>query len=80
MVDKVDLQGWVKDYLRERGGEGSIVDVCRWVWKRHENGLRSSGDMFFTWQYDIRWAADKLRKTGELRQASESPRGIWQLR
>ena len=80
MADKADLQNWVKDCLREAGGEGSIVEICRYVWNRHETQLRGSGDLFFTWQYDIRWVAHELREKGELRPASESPKGIWQLR
>lgn len=34
----------------------------------------------YTWQYDIRWAATELRKTGFMIEATESPRGIWQLK
>ena len=80
MANEVELQEWVRDCLRDRGGEASIVDVCRWIWNRHEGELRNSGDLFFTWQYDVRWAADALRRKGVLRQANESPRGIWRLR
>jgi hypothetical protein len=38
-----------------------------------------SGDFFFTWQYDIRWAAQTLRDKGALKPDIEAPRGIWQL-
>ena len=80
MANGDDLERWLEDCLRDRGGEASIVDVCRWVWNRHEEKLRSWGDAFVTWQYDIRWAATRLRERGVLRQANQSPRGIWQLR
>lgn len=49
-------------------------------WDHYEEELRRSGDLLYTWQYDIRWAATELRKTGFMIEATESPRGIWQLK
>src|SRR5437870_8827553 len=65
--DKTDLIEWLADALRAHGGSASIVDVCKHVWKEHEDDLRRSGDLFFTWQYDIRWAAYRLRREGRMR-------------
>jgi hypothetical protein len=48
------------------------VQVSREVWRQHESDLRNSGDLFYTWQYDIRWAAQRLRNDGVLAKA---PRG-----
>jgi hypothetical protein len=80
VATKSDLESWIAEALRELGGQGSVVDVCRVVWQRHEDDLRSSGDLFFTWQYDIRWAAQKLRDRAEL-AAVDGPkrRGPWRL-
>lgn len=36
--------------------------------------------MFYTWQYDVRWAATTLRRTGKLRAAEVLPSGVWELR
>jgi hypothetical protein len=80
VATKDDLQTWVLDSLRVRGGSASLVDVCRDVWQTHEPELRLSGDLFYTWQYDIRWAAQKLRDSGALKPDNEAPRGVWQLR
>lgn len=66
MATKHDLQDWILEALRELGGSGTIVQVCRVVWSRHEDDLRQSDDLFFTWQYDIRWAAQKLRNGQKL--------------
>ena len=33
-------------------------------WQTHESELPASGDLFFTWQYDIRWAAQHLQNVG----------------
>jgi hypothetical protein len=79
MAQKEDLQNWIVDALERRGGSGSLVDVCRDVWQTHEPELRMSGDLFYTWQYDIRWAAQKLRDTGVLVPDEEAPRGIWKM-
>ena len=79
MADKTDLVEWLAEALRANGGRASIIEVCKHVWNTHEAGLRRSGDLFFTWQYDIRWAAYRLRKEGRMKPESASPRGIWEL-
>ena len=55
---------WLIEALQALGGRGSIVQICKVVWERHEQELRKAGDSFYTWQYDIRWAATILRKRG----------------
>ncbi len=79
MATKYDLAGWLVEALQSSGGQGSIVDLCKHVWKNHEDDLRASDDLFYTWQYDIRWAATELRKSGEIKPAHLSPTGIWEL-
>ncbi|EHZ2848568.1 hypothetical protein K5N92_004158 [Vibrio vulnificus] len=79
MANRTDLQDWVFNALTSLGGSGSIVDVAKMLWKEHEQDLRSSGDMFYTWQYDMRWAATKLREQNKIKSAEESPRGVWLL-
>lgn len=69
MATKADLKHWVVEALERLGGSGTVVQVTREVWQRHEHDLRASGDLFYTWQYDIRWAAQQLRNTGVLRPA-----------
>lgn len=78
-VGKTELQAWVVEALHVRGGSASLIDVCRIIWRDHEKDLRDSGDLFYTWQYDVRWAATELRKRGRLRSADVSPRGLWEL-
>jgi RNA-directed DNA polymerase len=79
MAMKSDLVDWVVDALRARGGSGTIVDVCRHVWDHHESDLRSSGNLFFTWQYDIRWAANELRRSDRMKPVAISPKGRWEI-
>ncbi len=79
MATKEDLSGWLIEALRANNGSASIVEVCKYVWNNYENELRRSGDLFFTWQYDIRWVATRLQNKGILRAAESSPSGIWEL-
>ena len=79
MATKEDLSGWLIEALRANNGSASIVEVCKYVWNNYENELRRSDDLFFTWQYDIRWAATRLQNKGIFRTAEASPSGIWEL-
>jgi hypothetical protein len=79
MATKHDLPEWVVEALRAHSGRASIVEVCQHLWQVHEPDLRLSGDLFYTWQYDVRWAAYTLREAGRMKADSESPNGIWEL-
>ena len=79
MADKHDLQDWTHAALKKLGGRARLVEVARVIWEDHEPELRESGQMFFTWQYDMRWAANRLRRHGIMRQADQSPLGVWEL-
>lgn len=73
------LARWVQSALSRRGGTATIAQVCEDIWRRHEDELRNSGDHFYTWQYEVRWAADHLRRKGVMKPAQQSPRGMWEL-
>lgn len=79
MATKHDLVDWLHQALQDSGGRGRIADLCRYVWEHHEHELRASGDLFYTWQYDIRWAAYQLRKSGKIKSDKLSPKGVWEL-
>lgn len=79
MLTKQDLPALVVDALKAIGGSGSVVDVCREVWEQNEPALQDSGDLFFTWQYDIRWAAQVLRDSGVLMPTGRGARSRWAL-
>lgn len=79
MAERNDLKVWVVEALRQLGGAGSIIHVCQRVWRMHESELRASGDLFFTWQYDIRWAAQYLRNVGLLVAVDNSRTKDWTL-
>lgn len=80
MATRSDLVEWVEDALRRTGGEAGVVEVARAIWDKHEEELRKSGDLFYTWQYDMRWAAQKLRNDGKLAPTDQTKKGRWALR
>ena len=80
MTKRDDLQSWVVQALEQMGGAGTIVQVAEHIWEHHQNDLKSSGDLFYTWQYDMRWEATKLRKRKIIRPANVSLKGQWILK
>lgn len=79
MATKDVLQIWVSDALSAHGGRASIVEVARFIWNHHEADLLKSGDLMFTWQYDMRWAANILRRNSIMKSVDISKKGIWEL-
>lgn len=80
MAQKQDLPTWLLEALLALGGRGRLADLARFIWQQHEADLRDSGDLFYTWQYDLRWAAHRLRRKHVMRDADVSPKGVWELR
>lgn len=79
VLDRNDLPELLNKTLGALGGDASIIEVCKYFWDTYENDLRASGNLFYTWQYDIRWAATELRKSGIMKSAEDSKKGIWEL-
>ena len=75
MYTKADIQDWIVNALASHGGEAHLIQVAKHIWEHHEDDLRSSGDLFYTWQYDMRWSAQNLRDKGKLEKLSKS----WRL-
>lgn len=73
------LEDWVVEALRALKDAASVLDVSKYIWDNHEDELRSGGDIFYKWQYDMRWAANRLRERGVMKPADSSPRGMWEL-
>lgn len=79
MSDREDLKDWIVHAIRVHGGRATIVEICKHIWENHESDLRSSGNLFYTWQYDMRWAGQMLRDNGILRPAHSNRSGLWEL-
>ncbi len=65
--------------LKVMGGRATIIETCKYICGQYENELKKSGDLFYSWQYDIRRAATELRKTGRMKSGKISPKGIWEI-
>ena len=79
MATKNDLLSWTTDALRALGGEAHHIAVAKHVWENHEADLKASGNLLYTWQYDLRWAAHRLRVAGVCKPDSETRTGVWAL-
>lgn len=77
MASRENLQIWIVNALRSRGGQARMVKISRSIWENHERDLMLSGELFYTWQYEMCWAGQILQKRGQLRKF-RSPRN-WQL-
>ncbi len=78
-IRKKDMVWILVDALKFLKGKGTIVQVSKVIWENYNKELKSSGDIFYTWQYDIRWARHKLQKEGRLDTHMVNGRSIWEL-
>lgn len=87
-MERENLPDILHEILKDLGGRASMMDVFKNFWKKYKGELRESDDIFYTWNYDIRWAATELRKRRIMKPASTkenthgqniSPKGIWEL-
>lgn len=79
MANREDLQEWVIEAIRAHGGQARIVEICKHIWRQHQDDLRSSRDLLYTWQYDVRWAGQKLRDRGVLKPVKGKKNLPWEL-
>lgn len=78
---RADVADWIVDALQALGGEAHMHLVARKLWEQSGKKLTTADAMFYTWQYDMRWAAQKLRDQGRLLNSGNSdlPKGVWAL-
>ncbi len=80
MATKNDLRDWVYTAVAESGGKATIVEVAKYIWERHGDELHASGPLFYTWQYDMRWAAQDLRRLGKFASIPASEKRYWEVK
>jgi len=78
-MTKKDLKTFIVNALKAKNNKAKLIDICKFIWANYETELRNSGDLFFTWQYDVRWAATQLRKEGILKPVEEQQNGFWEI-
>lgn len=76
MATRSDLKRWVYESLLALG-PSMVPDIAKHIWDNHEAELRKSGDLFYTWQYAMRWEAQKLQQEGKLTKKGKG--GRWEL-
>lgn len=79
MADRQILVRWVFEAVIALGGEASVTETAKQIWKEHEPELKASGDLFYTWQYDMRWAAQRLRDEKKFAAASGQSSRKWAI-
>ena len=79
MIDRDKLSDWIRQALQMLGGTGGVMEVSKLVWDNHKSEIEASKDGLYTWQYDLRWAAQQMRKDGRLKSSGSSERGKWML-
>lgn len=79
MTADADLERWILDALRAHAGEASIVQIAKHIWSYHEADLRKSEELFFTWQYRMRWAGQHLQKQERIKKAKRGAKANWVL-
>lgn len=87
-MTRKDLPNILYQILDELGGRAKMMDVFKSFWTKYKNVLKETDDIFYTWNYDIRWAATQLRKENRMKPAKtkenshgalESSKGIWEI-
>ena len=78
-LTREDLKRLVLEALKDMGGQARVAEVCKYIWTKYEQDLKTSGDLLYTWQYDVRWAAQKLRNSGKLKPVNNERTRPWEL-
>lgn len=79
MASRADMKDWIVDCLKAKGGKGWPKEVAKYLWENHESEIRASGDLLYSWQYDVRWAAQNLRDAGVLKPVHGRHDLPWEL-
>ena len=79
MVSNFNLKNWLIEALNHYGRKASIVQVCKYIWETHSKELEESGDIFYTWQYDVGWTAQQLVNKGKLKKVRIKNKSSWEL-
>ncbi|MHC3914565.1 hypothetical protein ACI0FN_00525 [Alcaligenes nematophilus] len=80
MVTRELMRAWVVLALQANEEKKAFPkDVAKYIWENYKNELMRSGDMLYTWQYDVRWAAQDLRNSGVLKPVNGRRDLPWEL-
>jgi len=77
MAKREILKAMVLEALVDAGQPLGWVDCAKAIWNKRQDDLLASGDVFYTWQYDMRWAMQVLRDEDRVQRVG---RGKWEAR
>lgn len=80
MVSREILAVWLRKALLTLGGSARIANVMDQIYKSHREEIDGTGEFEKKWTYEVRWAADLLRKAEIMKPVNQSPKGVWELR
>lgn len=69
------LKPMVARVLESSGRRMTIVEVAEELWRKHELDFKKEGDLFYIWQYEMRWAAQLLVDEGKVEKSRKG--WIW---
>ncbi len=87
-MTRKDLPDVLYNIIKDLGGSGSMIQIFKKFWIENNHKFTENDDIFYTWNYDIRWAATSLRKQGRMKPASTkenthgldiSAKGVWEI-
>ena len=71
---------WVFEALKALGGTGKVIQVADYIWDNYSSEILRDKKMLLTWQYEMRWAVNKLRDQGVMeRNTSKEPSALTSL-
>lgn len=76
-LDRSSLAPLIVEALRTHSGSARIHEIGKYIWDNYESELRSSGNFFYKWQYELRWASDYLVHQNTIRKGP--PKGVWHI-
>lgn len=71
MITRNSIKVWVIEALHHLGGAVWPREVSKYIWEYYEYDLKNAGDLLYTWQYDVRWAAQSLRNERKLKPVNK---------
>lgn len=74
-----DLPDLLYNVLDELGGEATAVEAVACFWTRYDEELRESGNLYYTWEFDLEKAVKDLRRDHRMMEAFYSPEDVWAL-
>ncbi len=79
MITRESMKEWIVEYLKTQNGSAWPREVSKYIWDNYESDLKASGVILYTWQYDLRWAAQQLRYDGILKPVNRRRDLPWEL-